>query len=245
VVSRRRRDGSSSSAPAVSTPPGWACATPTGAALGRRSERPARFVSCAQAEGSRAAPAGSRPAPRALRSCASRSAALTGRPPAGDKQVRTHARVETRFRSRAHQAHDVVAGCVRGCREKRCPRGHLTTALRTDSLCNSRAASHDRIRLICTSARASDCSYLTPKRRLSGFTRQPFPGPATRVGRFGMRLLSALLVERRRYRRRPRDRDRGKAIPVAMIIKGAPGPQANRERSVAKRAPLSLTGRDR
>jgi len=72
--------------------------------------------------------------------------------------------------SAASRAASSGLGC--GCREKQCRCGHLTTALRTDSLCRSVAVSHDRTRLICFSARARDCSHLTTKRRLSGFTRQ-------------------------------------------------------------------------
>ncbi len=73
---------------------------------------------------------------------------------------------------------DRVAASRGGCRTKKCPCGHLTTALRTDSLCGSLAASHDRTRLICPGAGSSDWSHLTTERRLSGFVRQPPPGAA-------------------------------------------------------------------
>jgi hypothetical protein len=124
-----------------------------------------------------------------------------------------------------------------GCREKKCPCGHLTTALRIDSLCGSLAGSHDRTLLICRSAQASDCSHLTTKRRLSGFTRQPprkarprtrvssartglsKPRPGSRRSAAWIPSIPALGARRGRVRRLPhcrRDRSGHDAAAVAV-----------------------------
>jgi hypothetical protein len=71
-----------------------------------------------------------------------------------------------------------------GCREKKCSCEHLTTALRTDSLCGSLAASHDRTRIQGSAVVDADecfqrCTGSWPAIASATFRS---PGPRVRVG---------------------------------------------------------------
>jgi len=102
-----------------------------------------------------------------------------------------------------------VLSAVEGLKVASPSLGHLVVPITAAIILGSRLRLFERLHWSVRPPRLARSPWRRSSHAVSPVSRESnCPGPATRVGRFGTRVLTASLVERRRRRGRPRDRVR-------------------------------------